>query len=185
MSDPTKIITANRLSLTADLTSHTSCVVLLANQASEVAFVLTNAFHQFHVGKEFKRDGYFPSSRICLRIVDCDLHIQVTEVAAMKPLDGVVGVCVWVSTVINPCLIVKALCVDNERIAFPAAHGISQPGRLHFFWVITAISENLPVSTLVFKKNQHDARCLDQLERSCGNEHRVRDAVGQAASGGP
>src|SRR4030095_14699356 len=129
-----------------------------------VSFILADALHQFHIREEFKRDGYFPGSRIRFRIVDRDLHIQVTEVAPVKAFDGVESVTVRVAAVIKPRLIVEAFGFDDERIAFPSANGISHPSWLHLFGEVTPIGECLSVPSLVFKKNQHHSWRLDELE---------------------
>src|SRR5215471_8186404 len=133
---------------------------------SRIAFVLTNAFHQFHIRKKFEPDRRCPRTRIGLGIVNRNFHVHVTKVAAMKSLDGVICIAVWMATVVEPRLIIETFRLDDECVAFPFADRIAEPRWLHFGRKPSPIREHLPVVTLILKQDQRGTRCLYKLEWS-------------------
>src|SRR5215471_19090157 len=108
-----------------------------------VPFILANGFHQLVIGKQLEWNGYAPWFRVSLRIVNRDLHIQMTEIAAMEALDGMIGVGMRMPSVVQIGLIVEPAAVHNKRIAFPFPNRVTHPGGLHVFRESAPIGEDL------------------------------------------
>src|SRR5438093_1909274 len=155
----------------------------LPHHVWSIPFILADAFHQFHVREEFEWDCYFPWSRVRLGIIDRDFKFHVAEIPPVKTFNGVIGVTMRMPAIVDPGLIIEALRIDHECVAFPFANRIAQPGGVDFLGKTAPVREDLTITSLVLKKNQRYARRLEDLERRCRYEHGIRYSMRQTASG--
>src|SRR5262249_60071761 len=100
---------------------------LLAYHVLPVELVLADAFDQFGVGQQIERQVHRPGHRESLDVVECDLQVQVTEVAAPKSFRRPQCVAVRQTAVVHPRLIVESHRVDDEYVAIPATDGVAKP----------------------------------------------------------
>src|SRR6185312_4492188 len=113
-------------------------------------------------------------------IVDGDVRCHMAEVYASKSLNRVKRIGVRVSPVVKPALVVEADRVHRERIPLPFADGIAEPGRIYdFFGMGAAVGEHLTEARGELVQDERASGSLDDLE-AAGNQHHVRNAVGQA-----
>ena len=155
----------------------TTLLSLFPNHMLAVFFVLTDAFDQLHVGIQLEGKIHAPRFRVCLWIIECDLDIEVSEVAAMKTFGHTEGIGVGVAVIIEPAPIVESDGFGNERVAFPLANGISEPGLGRFLGKTTAVGENLAEVIELLIQEHNDVSCLDDLVRKISHQHPIRNAV--------
>src|SRR5262249_22582268 len=106
-------------------------------------------------------------------------QLHMAEIDAAKALDCVERFRVRVADFVEPRFIVKANGIDDERLAVPPAGRIAPPGWevKPGFW--PGIREDLSESVEFLKKDDGQARVLDNLEWD-GRQHRCRNAFWSA-----
>src|SRR5437867_7682123 len=92
-----------------------------------VFFVFTDTFYELGVGVQIEGYGHCPGFSVCLRIVERNLDIHMSEVAAPEAFGDAQGLAVRMSRIVEPALIVETDGLGDQRIAFPLANGISEP----------------------------------------------------------
>ena len=160
-----------------DRTQEANILFSLLNHMLKVLLVFANAFHQFHIWKEFEMNRRSPWPCVRLQIVDGDFYIHVTEVTAVESFGRVIDVTVRMASVIEPALIIEALRIDHECIVFPLANRITQPRWLHFLRKAAAICKNLTKVALVLKQDQGHGRSLENFKWGGRYQHGIRYAV--------
>src|SRR3954469_24372739 len=96
----------------------------------EILFVLAHELDQFVVYHEVLRDGDTPRPRVRLRVVDGDPDLQVAEIAPREPLGDAQRLTVREPAVVEPGDVIQPDRFDDERVAFPLADRVAEPGRL-------------------------------------------------------
>src|SRR6188508_3497519 len=85
-----------------------------------------------------------PGTRVRLRVVDGDIHKQMSEVRTAIPLGDLHRLRVWVAVVIEPRLVVEPRGLDDQRVAFPSTFRVSHPRGLRVFGKgVTRVEEDL------------------------------------------
>ena len=82
-----------------------------------------------------------------------------------------------VAVIIEPAPVIEAGGFGNERVAFPMADGISEPGLRRFGRKTAAIREDLPEVIELLIEEQNDVGCLDDLVGKIPYQHSIRNAV--------
>ncbi len=125
-----------------------------------------------------------PWPRVRLRIVDGDPDLQVAEVAPREPLGDAQRLAVREPAVVQPGHVVEPDRLDDERVAFPLAHRVAEPGRLGIGRQRTAVGEDLAIVVVGFEQHHGDRGRLDDLRRRAQRVE-IRHAVRNAALGRP
>ena len=114
--------------------------------------------------------------RLCVHrgIVDRDRDVEVAEVAAAKTLLDVQRFAVRMPRHVETRAIGKPRRVDDKRVAFPPADGISTPGRVEILRKAAAIHVDLPEVVVQFVQQRDDRRRLNDLERRVAHEIGLR-----------
>src|SRR5262245_38955488 len=97
-----------------------------------VLFVFTNALDELRIREASEWNGSAPGLRVCLGIVESNLHFHPTEIETAEALGDSQFFTVRMSRIVKPTLIVEAHGLGNERVAFPLSYGISEPARTRF-----------------------------------------------------
>src|SRR5437867_10218567 len=87
-----------------------------------------------------------------------------TEIAPAIPLGQVKLLTERMSHPVQPTAIPEPNTLDDKRIAFPPAHGVSHERGIRIMRQRPSIHEDLPVCRVLFKKNDHEARHLKDFE---------------------
>src|SRR6266516_594663 len=138
---------------------------LLSHHMLTVLLVLADAFDDLGVGIQVEGESHRPGFGVRFRIIECDLDVEVSEVGAVKAFGDAKGVAVGVSGIIEPALIIESDGLGNERVAFPSANRISEPGLRRFGRKSATVGEDLPIVIELLIEEHNDVRCLDDLER--------------------
>jgi hypothetical protein len=129
--------------------------------------VVAEEFDQLRVGLQDERGAEGPGFRVRFRIVDGDLQIHVADVEAAESLDHSKGIAVRVGFErIEPPVVLESGGLDDKRLSVPAAHGVSEPGRLGRRRQRTPVGEDLPEGHpgLRFVEDRRHPRRLQDLE---------------------
>src|SRR5678816_4308731 len=113
-------------------------------QLFEIPIVVADEFEQLSVCDQTEFLCHHPGPGVRLRIVNRDLHFKRTNSPASVPLGDVKCFRRWVARLIEPCLAVETLGVDNQRIALPPANGMTQPGRIEIGAEFPTVQKHLP-----------------------------------------
>src|SRR5207245_5667087 len=112
-----------------------------------------------------------------LGVVDCNNKVHVSHTGPLESLDNVKCVAVWIGHVgAEPAAIAESCAFDHERVAFPSADRITQPGRVHFACfrqraaVGKALTEHYSYERFMEKRREH--RSLKDLECAAGVDTR-------------
>src|SRR6266571_5263775 len=145
--------------------SPSAAKLLLSHHMLTVLLVLADAFDDLGVGIQVEGESHRPGFGVRFRIIECDLDVEVSEVGAVKAFGDAKGVGVGVSGIIEPALIIESDGLGNERVAFPSANRISEPGLGRFGRKSATVGEDLPIVIELLIEEHNDVRCLDDLER--------------------
>src|SRR5438132_8383990 len=99
----------------------TAINTLFANDVLAVLLIFTDAFDELGVGIQVEGKSHGPGFRVRLWIIERDLDIQVTEVAAAEAFGHAKGFAVGMPGIIEPALIIEPDRLGNERVLFPFA----------------------------------------------------------------
>ena len=108
-----------------------------------VFFVLADAFDELGVRVQLEGKIHSPGLRVRLRIIERHLDIEVAEVAAVKTFGHAKGVGMGMSVIIEPASIIESDGFGDERVAFPVADAISEPGLRCFGRKTAAVGKDL------------------------------------------
>src|SRR5204863_1733932 len=129
-----------------------------------ISFVFqTYKLEQLGIGHE--NLVYFEAKRlgVGLRIVDCDLDLQVSEVHPSEPLRQLGGIRQRVASSIQPLPVSKACCLHDQGVALPLPDRVTVPGGLVDRGQTAAVGEDLPEAGVVLVENQKQPWILDDL----------------------
>src|ERR1700731_3550596 len=146
-----------------------------------VLFVFAEMFDELRIRKQLEAYSHrLPGLRISLRVIDREVHFQVSEIRAAEAFSDLQRVRVRVTAIVQPGSLFESSRLDNKRVAFPLPDRVPEPGRIGILWERAAIGENLPILIEFLVENHEFTRRLDNLERDVGNQHRIRHAVRHA-----
>src|SRR5213083_1097330 len=100
-------------------------------------------YDELGVRVQLKGKIHRPGFRVRLWIIERHLDIEVAEVAAVKTFADAKGVGVGVSVIVEPAPIIESDGFGNERVAFPVADAISEPGLRCFGRKTAAVGKDL------------------------------------------
>src|SRR5436309_3017244 len=129
-----------------------------------ISFVFqTYKLEQLGIG--YENLVYFEAKRlgVGLRIVDCDLDLQVSEVHPSEPLRQLGGIRQRVASSIQPLPVSKACCLHDQGVALPLPDRVTVPGGLVDRGQTAAVGEDLPEAGVVLVENQKQPWILDDL----------------------
>ena len=84
-----------------------------------IPFIFADAFDELRIGEQFKWDCHRPWFRVCLRVIERDLHIHMPEVAAAKAFRDAQRFALGVAHQIESGLAVEAGCFHYKDVALP------------------------------------------------------------------
>ena len=90
----------------------------------QILFVLTEHFENVTVGHEVVKNPDRKFLRVELRIVECQFIVQVSEVTPVETLRHVHCFTPWMPNEVDRRFAVEPACLDDERVALPAPHGV-------------------------------------------------------------
>ena len=104
---------------------------------------------------------YGPGLGIGFAVIDRNLNIHVSGVFAVETLSDVQGIGCRLAQLIQPGLAIEPLGFDDQRIAFPPALRITQPGGIEVVGQFTAVEEDLPPNRMALIENHYQFRHLE------------------------
>lgn len=125
------------------------------------ALVLTDAF----IRSERETGAYGPRLRENAGIGNNRFVGDRSWTGARQPFGNLHLVGVMSGAVAEPCTIVEAANIDNERVAFPVAHGIPEICGFHIVGMRSPISRNDADPTKCLVNKDDFVRELNNLER--------------------
>src|ERR1051326_7613655 len=87
-----------------------------------------------------------------------------TEIAPLQSFGRMQRLGMGKAVIVDPTPIVESTGLDDERFTLPFTDRISKPGRRHIRGKMTAIRKDLPEMIKFLKKDQSQARCLNQFK---------------------
>src|SRR6266581_8546104 len=157
------------------------CKALLPYHVLAIFFVLADAFDELGVRVQLEGKIHRPGFRVRLWIIERHLDIEVAEVAAVKTFGDAKGVGVGMSVIIEPAPIIESVGFGDERVAFPVADAISEPGLRCFGRKTAAVGKDLAKVIELLIEEHNNVRGLEDLVRKISNQHTIRNAVRYAA----
>src|SRR6202030_2182065 len=92
-------------------------------------------------------------------IVNRDLNLHVSEVAAMESLGHTHRFAMGMAESIQPASIIESRRVDDQRIAIPLADGVPQPTRLWIVAWLSPIDKYLAEAGVLLVEHGDHRRC--------------------------
>src|SRR5207302_10000206 len=94
---------------------------------------------------------------------DCPLDVIVVDL--LKSLDQMKLVTVLMTSRVEPCPVVQANGVHDERVSFPFSDGIAEPCGVHVFWMTAPVRVDDAKRVLVLETDGRYGGGLNDLKR--------------------
>jgi len=136
-----------------------------ATQMGSVFFILLAGIgHDFRILAR-NRQCYGPGFREKFRILECYGPLDAIVVELSELFNQVQLVAMLMAGRVEPGAVIQADGIHDQRVPFPFAGGIPEPGCVHILGMAASIHIDNSERALVLKKDGNHGRRLDDLER--------------------